>query len=106
MIGTPFHSPVRVKRRRTPPKFPSAVRITSSDTPSSRTTAIAAVAVGALWRAGVGARGHRQRQAVDFGHRLAGAIAEHDREARAALGMVEIYKPHVGLRILAVGDHA
>src|SRR5499427_7698064 len=29
---------------------------------------------------------HRQRQAVDFVHRLAGAIAEQNREARAALG--------------------
>src|SRR5947209_7896818 len=36
------------------------------------------------------AAGHRQRQAVDFVHRLAGAVAEQNREARAALGMVEI----------------
>src|SRR5260370_7973097 len=54
MLGTPFPSPGRVKRRRTPPKFPSAVRITSSDTPSSRTTAIAAVALSALWGARIG----------------------------------------------------
>src|SRR5215218_5452736 len=41
MTVTPFHSPVLVKRRLTPPKPAIALRIASSDTPSSRATAIA-----------------------------------------------------------------
>ena len=51
---TPFHSPVRVKRRLTPPKLASALRIASSLMPSSCATAIAAVALSALWRPGIG----------------------------------------------------
>ena len=43
MIATPFHSPVRVKRRLTPPKLPIALRMTSIGAPSSCATAIAAV---------------------------------------------------------------
>ena len=39
-------------------------------------------------------------------HLLAGAVAEHHREARLAVGMIEIDEPHVGLRVLAIGDDA
>ena len=98
---TPFHSPVRVKRRFTPPKPASALRMRSSATPSSCATAIAAVALSALCRPGIGSASSSISCAV-----VAGAVAEHDREARRAVGMIEIDEPHVGLRILAVGDDA
>jgi hypothetical protein len=45
---------VRVKRRFTPPKPASALRIASPATPSSCATAIAAVAFEALCRPGIG----------------------------------------------------
>ena len=50
--AVPF--PVRVKRRLTPPKLAIALRITSIGAPSSCATAIAAVALRALWRPGIG----------------------------------------------------
>ena len=49
---------------------------------------------------------HRQGERLDRVHGLAGAVAEHHREALLAAGIVEIGEPHVGLRILAIGDDA
>src|SRR6186997_867336 len=43
MMTAPFHSPMRVKRRLTPPKPASALRTTSALTPSACATAMAAV---------------------------------------------------------------
>ena len=54
MMVTPFHSPARVKRRLTPPKPASALRIASSGIFSSCATATAEVALSALWRPGIG----------------------------------------------------
>jgi hypothetical protein len=54
MMVTPFHSPVRVKRRFTPPKAASALRIMASSIFSACATATAAVALSALWRPGIG----------------------------------------------------
>jgi hypothetical protein len=48
MMVTPFHSPAREKRRRTPPNEASALRIVSSGIFSSCATAIAEVALSAL----------------------------------------------------------
>ena len=77
--STPFHSPVRVKRRFTPPKAASALRICSSPTPSSRATAMAAVALSALCRPGIGST-----RSCDLMHHVAGAVAEqHARNAIA-----------------------
>src|SRR5712671_4796088 len=39
-------------------------------------------------------------------HVGAGAVAEHDREARSSVGVIKIAKPHVGLRIFPIGDNA
>ena len=50
--------------------------------------------------------GHRQRQVLDLVHEARGAVAEHDGEQRGAAGMRDIDQPHVGLRVLAVGDDA
>ena len=44
---------------------------------------------------------HRQREPTDFVHGLAGAVAEDDGKTRAAVGMVEVGQPHIGLQILA-----
>ena len=49
---------------------------------------------------------HRQGEVLDLVHGLAGAVAEHDREARAAVDVVEIGEPNVGLQVLAIGDDA
>ncbi len=53
-MAAPFQSPTRVKRRFTPPKPRSASRIVSIGTPSSIATAMAAVALSALWWPGMG----------------------------------------------------
>ncbi len=49
---------------------------------------------------------HRQRQILDGVHFLPGAVAEHHVEARSAVGVVDVDQPHVGLRVLAIGDDA
>ncbi len=49
---------------------------------------------------------HRQRQLLDLVHGLPGTVAEHDREARTPGVVIEIDEPHVGLRVLAIGDDA
>ena len=69
--------------------------------PSSRATAIAAVALSALCRPGIGSV--RPLISCDG---LTGAVAEHDGEARLAVGVVEIGQAHVGLQVLAIGDDA
>src|ERR1700760_3665629 len=99
-MATPFHSPVRVKRRRTPPKPAIALRMTSTGAPSSCATAIAAVALSALWRAGSG-----QRQIVDEGGAARRAITNESREARDPARKAHIHEPHIGLRIFAIGEN-
>ena len=55
---------------------------------------------------GVVAAGHRQREIVDVG-RLAGrALADQHREARDAAVQLDVEEADVGLRVLAVGEHA
>ena len=49
---------------------------------------------------------HRQGEIGNSVNLGAGAVAEHDGEARAAVGMFEPGEPHVGLGIFAVGDDA
>ena len=74
----------------------------SSGTPSSRATAIAAVALSALWWPGIGRREILDRVCVS---RRRGRGTRR-RNANAAVGMIEIDEPHIGLRIHAVGDDA
>src|SRR5213076_3183134 len=54
MIVAPFHSPVFVKRRLTPPNWRSAVRMTSSPTPSSAPMAMADSEFCTLWTPNIG----------------------------------------------------
>jgi hypothetical protein len=54
MMVTPFTSPIRVKRRPTPPKPARAWRISSSDIPRCSATATAASALEMLWLPGMG----------------------------------------------------
>src|SRR5207247_4824439 len=49
---------------------------------------------------------HRQRQILDLVHHLAGTITQDDREAGAAIGMLERGETHVRLQVFAVSDHA
>ena len=52
------------------------------------------------------AAGHRQRELVDIG-RLAGLpVADQHVEAGDAAGEIDVEQPHVGLRVLAIGDDA
>src|ERR1700733_2157600 len=92
MMATPFQMPVRVKRRRTPPNLASAPRITSSAMPSSWATATAAVELSALCRPGIGS-------AIFF-------ISCAAWPAGSRNTMLTSDKPHIGLRIFAVGDDA
>jgi len=98
---TPLVSPVLVKRRLTPPKPAIALRIMSSDRPSSCPTAMAAVALSALCRPGIG-----KLNAGDFMRRIGLAVAEYDLEIRAAAHRCQVDQPRIGLRILAIGDDA
>jgi len=71
----PFQTPVRVKRRRTPPKPDSALRISASEMPRSCATANCGRALSAI----VAPR-HRQHQVFDGVDIVAGAVAKRDRE--------------------------
>ena len=62
---------------------------------------MAAMAFRALWRPGIGKVSFVERRA-----RLAVPVAEQHREARPPWAMITSRQPHVGLRVLAVGDEA
>ena len=101
MTVTPFHSPVLVKRRFTPPKPASAFRMASSASAQfvrhrDRRRGVERV---------VPSR-HRQMQVGDLMRDIGLAVAEGDLEVRAAAHRGEIDQPHVGLRIFAIGDDA
>ena len=101
MMVTPFHSPVLVKRRLTPPNPASALRMVVVGNAEfvrhrDRRRGVERV---------VPAR-HRQHQIGNLVRGVGLAIAEHHLEMRAAAVRREIDQPRIGLRILAVGDDA
>ena len=97
--AVPF--PVRVKRRLTPPKLAIALRMTSIGAPSSCATVIAAVALSALCRPGIGSA----RSSMKVARPVARSRIRTENRVTPA-GEVDVEKAHVGLRILAVGQHA
>ena len=100
-MATPFHVPVRVKRRLTPPKLADRLaddvdrgseRVRDRD----RRRRIE----------GVVPAGHRQREVVDEGRAAGRPLADQDRKPGEPAGKVDVEKARVGLRILAIGQDA
>src|SRR3954453_7150589 len=113
MMVTPFHSPARVKRRFTPPKPASAVRIASSGIFSSCATATADVALSALCRPGIGnvrslrvwtVLPSRSRNSTVNVWRPPALLRLVGRTS--ACGFLPIGGPPLSLLVLAVGDDA
>ena len=100
-MATPFHVPVRVKRRLTPPKLRDrlandvdrgAERVRDRD----RRRRVE----------GVVPAGHRQREVVDEGRPAGRPFADQHRKPGEPAGKIDVEKARVGLRILAVGENA
>ena len=100
-MAAPFHSPTLVKRRLTPAKLASALRIVASLTPSSRATVMAASAFCTLCSPGIGRRMPSMRVS-----RARAAVGEHHVEMRRAFGEADIDRADIGLRREAIGDEA